>query len=260
MISIYKSLLAVYYSAGAVCIILGYFYLVRHPNGYAEYFITFFAVLILTLVIILKAAKRRFQKEVSSHLENCRAGIYLEELTKVMGRKRSKHHRSLYACLSSVGYDALGDYDSLYASCQNITLKSHMPLYHRRMFSYYISRDELDYAKDAITALSAIADKEKNKADKKIILDYVQECERAHRIHLGDYDEALKYYAEMIRSTDQHPLITRVSWACVYGEILVKTGNKQAAEEPLLFAYSRGGDTKYKVIADKLLAEIGNAP
>ena len=260
MVSYYKSLLAAYYSVGAVCIILGYFYLLRHPKGYASYFITLIAVMSFTLVFLSKAAKRRFQKEVSSHLENCRAGLYLEELTKVMGRKRSKHHRSLYACLSSVGYDVLGDYDSLYACCQNITMRSHMPLYHRRMFTYYLSRNELDYAKDAVTALSALADKEKNQAEKKIIQDYVQECERALRVRMGEYDEALKYYAEMIKSTDQHPLITRVSWACVYGEILVKTGNKQAAEEPLLFASSRGGDTKYKAIADKLLAEIGNAP
>ena len=175
MVSYYKSLLAAYYSVGAVCIILGYFYLLRHPKGYTSYFITLIAVMSFTLVFLSKAAKRRFQKEVSSHLENCRAGLYLEELTKVMGRKRSNHHRSLYACLSSVGYDVLGDYDSLYASCQNITMRSHMPLYHRRMFTYYLSRNELDYAKDAVTALSALADKEKNRAEKKIIQDYVQD-------------------------------------------------------------------------------------
>ena len=257
MISIYKSLLAVYYSVGAVCIILGYFYLVRHPNGFAEYFITFFAVLILTLVNILKAAKRRFQKEVSSHLENCRAGIYLEELTKVMGRKRSKHHRSLYACLSSVGYDALGDYDSLYASCQNIKLKIHMPIYHRRMFSYYFNNKELEYAINEADTLAALAAKEKNLKEKKIIDDMEAECRRTLRVNDGDYDEAMKYFSEILKSTDPHPLLTRVSCSYAYGKLLYLTGKTEEAKEPLLFASSRGGDTKYKKNAVELLEKIG---
>lgn len=256
MVTIYKSLTAVYYAVGAVCIIIGYFYMTVFHGSFAIDLTVLIAVMFLTYFILLKLAKIKFNKEVTTHLHNCRVGIYLEELTKVMGRMRDKDHRSLYACFSAVAYNVLGDYDAVYASCQSIKRESHMPIYHVQMFTYYLSRNELDYAQDAINALSALAEKEKNSADKKIIQDFMGECRRALQVHSGEYDGPLKYYREMLKSTEPHPLLSRVSWSYVYGQILVKTGEKQAAEEPLLFASSRGGDTKFKKGADKLLKEI----
>lgn len=256
MVSLYKRLLATYLFVGVLCIIGGTIFLRKHPDRFAVYYIALILLLLITIGILSNIAKTKFKSEILSHLDNCRVGIFLEELTKLMGKRRDKRMRSFYSSLCAVGYEALGDYDSLFASCQNIKLKAHMPVYHRRMCSYYIERNEIDYAKDAITALSALAAAEKNKAEKKLILQMEEECRRALQVHMGEYGEPLKYYKEMLKSTEGKPLISRVSYAYSYGSILFMTGDKKAAEEPLLFASSRGGDTKYKKRADKLLAEI----
>ncbi len=256
MVSLYKRLLATYLFVGVLCIIGGTAFLRRHSDRLVVYYLMLIVILCITIGILTTIAKKKFKSEILSHLDNCRVGIFLEELTKLMGKRRDKRMRSFYSSLCAVGYEALGDYDSLFASCQNIKLKAHMPVYHRRMCSYYIERNEIDYAKDAITALSALAAAEKNQAEKKLILQMEEECRRALQVHMGEYGEPLKYYKEMLKSTEGKPLISRVSYAYSYGSILFMTGDKKAAEEPLLFASSRGGDTKYKKRADKLLAEI----
>ena len=257
MISLYKRLFATYLFIGVLCLIGGAVFLKNHPVGFFVYLITLIVILCITINILHNASKKKFKEEVLTHLENCRAGIFIEELTKLMGKKRGRQISSFYASLCATGYDVLGDYDALYASCQNIKLKSHMPLYHRRMFSYYLSRGELDFAKDALNALSALAAKEKIPAEKKVIVQFVEECKRAIQVRSGEYDEPLKYYREMLNSTEESTLVSRVSYAHAYGEALFRKGDKEAAKEPLTFASSRGGDTKYKRQADKLLAEIG---
>ena len=73
---------------------------------------------------------------------------------------------------------------------------------------------------------------------------------------MGEYEEPKRFYREMLNSTEEKPLITRVSYAVSYGDVLVRTGDKDKAKEPLMFASSRGGDTKYKKQADRLLKEI----
>ena len=87
---------------------------------------------------------------------------------------------------------------------------------------------------------------------------FEEECKRALQVHDGEYEEPMKYLSEKIKSTGPEPLVTRVNWSYAYGELLYLTGDKEAAKEPLMFASSRGGDTKYKKQADKLLAEITN--
>ncbi|MBR1905673.1 MAG: hypothetical protein IJ819_04370 [Clostridiales bacterium] len=213
--------------------------------------------MLITIFILRKIANKKFQSEVVSHLHNCNVGLYIASLTKLLGTRRDKLDQSMYACLSSVGYEVLGDYDSLYASCQNIKLKMHMPIYHRRMFSYYFINKDLEHARNEADILTALAAKERNLKEKKVIEDMEAECRRTLRVNDGDYDEALDYFSEMLKSTDPHPLITRVSCSYAYGKLLYLTGNSEAAKEPLLFASSRGGDTKYKKNADELLEKIG---
>ena len=234
----------------------GVIFLKKHPDGYVAYLITILVILSVTINILHNISKKKFKEEVLTHLDNCRAGMFIEELTNLLGTKRGRQMKSFYASLCATGYDVLGDYDSLYASCQNIKLKSHMPVYHRRMCSYYLSRNETEYAKDALNALSALAAAEKIPAEKKVIEQFEEECKRALQVQMGEYEEPKRFYREMLNSTEEKPLITRVSYAVSYGDVLVRTGDKDKAKEPLMFASSRGGDTKYKKQADRLLKEI----
>ena len=248
--------MAAYIFVAVLCTIGGLIYIGRYPGRYYVYFPVLIAVLIATIAILSSIAKKKFKEEVLSHLDNCRTGIFLEELTKVMGKKRGKRESSFYASLCATGYDVLGDYDSLYASCRNIKLRVHMPVYHRRMFSYYISRNEVDHAKDALAALTALAAEEKNPAEKKVITGFEEECKRALQVHTGEYNEPINYYSEMLKSMESKPLVTRVSYAYALGSALVMNGDLEEAKEPLLFAASRGGDTKYRRQAEELLKKI----
>lgn len=250
--------MATYFFIGVLCLIGGVVFLNKHPDGITVYIISILIILGITISILHNISKKKFEEEVLTHLHNCRVGMFIEELTNLMGRKRSRQISSFYASLCATAYDVMGDYDALFASCQNIKLKPHMSVYHRRMFSYYMSRNELDYAKDALDALTKLAEAEKNPAEKKVIVMFEEECKRALQIHDGEYEEPMKYLSEKIKSTGPEPLVTRVNWSYVYGELLYLTDNKEAAKEPLMFASSRGGDTKYKKQADKLLAEITN--
>jgi len=254
--SVYKSFVAVYIAVGVVC---GAAYIVAVSLLHGKEiicFVIFFAVLLVTICILSKIATKKFQKEIVSYMHNCNVGFFMQELTALLGAKRDKSMQSLYACFSAIGYEILGDYDSLYASCQNIKLKVQMPIYHRRMFTYYLHRNELDNAKDELSTLRSLSAKQKKRAEKKVIDDSIAECERALMIRNGEYEEPLKYYSEMIKSTEPEPLLTRVNRAYVYGELLYLTGEEEKAKEPLLFASSRGGDTIYKKTADKILEKI----
>lgn len=255
--SVYRRFTAVYFAVAVLCIVIGAVSVSRNPGKEILLFAALMAVLVITIFILRKIANKKFQTEVVSHLHNCNVGLYIESLTKLLGTRRDKFEQSMYACLSSVGYEVLGDYDSLYASCKNIKQKMHMPIYHRRMFSYYFNNKELEYAINEADTLAALAAKEKNLKEKKVIEDMEAECRRTLRVNDGDYDEAMKYFSEILQSTDPHPLITRVSCSYAYGKLLYLTGNSEAAKEPLLFASSRGGDTKYKKNADELLEKIG---
>lgn len=255
--SVYKRFTAVYFAVAVLCIVIGAVSVSRNPGKEVPLFAALIAVLLITIFILRKIANKKFQSEVVSHLHNCNVSLYIASLTKLLGTRRDKLNQSMYACLSSVGYEVLGDYDSLYASCKNIKQKMHMPIYHRRMFSYYFNNKELEYAINEADTLAALAAKEKNLKEKKVIEDMEAECRRTLRVNDGDYDEAMKYFSEMLKSTDPHPLITRVSCSYAYGKLLYLTGNSEAAKEPLLFASSRGGDTKYKKNADELLEKIG---
>ena len=160
----------------------GYAFLTRFPNHYIVYFVSLITILGVTITILHKISRKKFEDEVMTHLHNCRVGIFIDEVTKLMGKRRGRQVSSFYASLCATGYDILGDYDALYASCQNIKLKSHMPVYHRRMFTYYLSRNELDYAKDALDALSKLVAAEKIPAEKNLRslirhwTDCVREC------------------------------------------------------------------------------------
>ena len=66
-----------------------------------------------------------------------------------------------------------------------------------------------------------------------------------------------EYYTKMLEESKTGPLISRVSFSVILGRILMQKGDKEKAEELLKFAAVNGGDTKYKVLAEKALAESG---
>lgn len=255
MVSLYKGLMAIYFGVAALCMVGGYVYLTHYPNGFVEYLITLLVILAATISILHRLAKEKFDREVTSLFYNCFVNAYIQALTDSIGKKRSRGFRSSFACLTAQAYEALGDYDSLYASCQNITIRSHMPIFHRRMFSYYLNRGEMEFAKEQITVLNALSASSKNRAGKTLIDRFIKECENAYQVRMGNYDDAEKNYTEMLGKEGDIPLITRVSYAFALGQVLVLKGKKDEAHTHLIFVSSKGGDTKYKKDADKLLAQ-----
>ena len=254
MVSLYKRLLIVYFFVAVLCMIGGGIFLnhFRNTSGFVVYLITMIAILYVTISILSGIAKKRFKNEVLSLFDNCCANAYIEEVKRLLSKKRSRRFVSMYACLLSVGYDVLGDYRSLYESCLKIKDKSYMPYYHRRMFTYFLSIKDLTKAKEEIEELEALAASSKNKAELEVINCFLNDCNNALKFHLGNLDGVEEYYTQMLNKGDI-PLISRVSYAYALSEVLIAKNRKEEAKDHLIFASSRGGDTKYKTSADKLL-------
>ena len=255
MVSLYKGLFAIYLAVGGLCMIFGGVFLHFYPNACVLYLVLLITILSGTIAILTRIAKNRFQRDVMSLLENCYARAYIDELTKLLGKKRGKRFESMYASLSALGYDVLGDYDSLYASCMNIKVKSYMFFYHRRMFTYYLHSKELAEAIAEQDALKTLAASTKNKAVLAQINNFIDECEYALKFNRGDLEGVEEYYTKMLNQEGDIPLISRVSYACALGKVLIAKGRKEEAKTHFEFVSSRGGDSKFKKSADELLAE-----
>lgn len=255
MVSLYKGLLAIYFVVSGLCMIFGGVFLYFYPNAFVLFLVILIAILTATITLLHRSAKKRFQSEVMSLLDNCFANAFLEKLTMRLGKKRGKRFESMYASLAALGYDVLGDYESLYASCMNIKDKSYMPFYHRRMFTYYVNMNDLEKAKAERDALESLAASARNKAVLTMIEGFLDESKYSLKFRLGDLEGVEEYYTEMLNKDGNIPLISRVSYAYVLSVVLIAKNRKEEAKDHLIFVSSRGGDTKYKKGADKLLAE-----
>lgn len=254
MISLYKGLYAVYLSVAALCAagaaVAVYFYPTQAIS------IVSIAIIIFgfTGIFIIRITREKFKNEVMSLLYNCRAQDFMDKVDELFKDKHSKAHKSTYAWLKALGYDVIGDFDAMYECCQNITKKSHMSEYHRRMITYYVEKDNIERAKDEIEKLKVLSSTTSG-PDKIMIDRYIGEGTRAIKLKLHDVEDLDKFYEG--ESTDAGSvLLSLVSFAETYGQVLIIKGEKEKARKQLLFASENGGDTKYKKYADKLLAEL----
>lgn len=86
--------------------------------------------------------------------------------------------------------------------------------------------------------------------------DIIGICETALHVKQGKYEGAEEFYTKMLSSQTYKTPVSRVSFSYALGSVLVKKGEGGRAEEYLKYASEHGGDTKYRKLADDLLARL----
>ena len=255
MISLYKSLHIVFWVVAIICAVGAVVFSWLYP----EQVISIISIAVIffgfTGIFIIRMARDKFKREVMALLYECRANEFLDKVDELFKDKNSKSGKSTYAWLTALGYDVLGDNESMLKSCQNITEKSHMPEYHRRMITYYVDIDEIDKANTEIEKLKILSSRASG-PDKGLIEQYIGEGIRAIRIRLNDVEGMDQFYEGSSGIDVQTVLLSKVSYAQSYGKVLILKGENEKARQQLLFASKYGGDTKYKKIADTLLSQL----
>ena len=256
MISKFKSLMAIYFFVGALCVTGAGYFTYLYPDKSYLWLILALAVIVLTMLVLSKIGRKKFKDEILSYYLDCHVKEYLDRIEKLMGKKHFRSDKSAYAYLSSMGYSALGDYDESFERAQNITVRSHMPEYYKRAVDYYISKGELEKASETLSELSELGQSITSPAYRDQILIFVKGREYIIRVKAGILDGAEEFYSELYKQCDDQALIVRVSVSYTLGDIILKKGDKERALPYLKFASENGGDTKYKKLSDELLAKV----
>ena len=256
MISKFKSLMAIYFFVGALCVTGAGYFTYLYPDKSYLWLILALALIVLTMLVLSKIGRKKFKDEILSYYLDCHVKEYLDRLEKLMGKKHFRSDKSAYAYLSSMGYSALGDYDESFERAQNITVRSHMPEYYKRAVDYYISKGELEKASETLSELSELGQSITSPAYRDQILIFVKGREYIIRVKAGILDGAEEFYSELYKQCDDQALIVRVSVSYTLGDIILKKGDKERALPYLKFASENGGDTKYKKLSDELLAKV----
>ena len=256
MISKFKSLMAIYFFVGALCVTGAGYFTYLYPDKSYLWLIFALALIVLTMLVLSKIGRKKFKDEILSYYLDCHVKEYLDRLEKLMGKKHFRSDKSAYAYLSSMGYSALGDYDESFERAQNITVRSHMPEYYKRAVDYYISKGELEKASETLSELSELGQSITSPAYRDQILIFVKGREYIIRVKAGILDGAEEFYSELYKQCDDQALIVRVSVSYTLGDIIHKKGDKERALPYLKFASENGGDTKYKKLSDELLAKV----
>lgn len=254
MISIYKGYRAVYWAVGIACVLCTAVCTYYFPK-YAIAIISLMAIIIFsTMMILMRATKNKFKNEVMSLLYDCRAQDYIEKVESLLGKRRSSNLRSTYSWLMALGYEVIGDFETMREHCMNITKKSHRSEYHRRMCIYFVEKNEIELANKELESLKVLA--AAAKGPEIAHLNYfVGECVNAVKVKTNDFEGLDQYYASSGMANNP-VLLTRVSVAETSGYVLLKIGKTEEAIKQLEFASKYGGDTKFKRYADILLGTI----
>jgi len=77
--------------------------------------------------------------------------------------------------------------------------------------------------------------------------------EYAIRIKNGDYEGAVEHYKKMLDTIKPLYPLTKVSYSCAIGRVLILKGDSESAKVYFKVAYELGGDTKYRKIAEDKL-------
>ena len=254
MISVYKRYRAVYWAVGIACILCSAVCTYYFPK-YIIAVISLMAIIIFsTVMILMRATKNKFKNEVMSLLYDCRAQDYIEKVESLLGKRRSNNLRSTYSWLMALGYEVIGDFETMREHCMNITKKSHRSEYHRRMCIYYVEKNEIELANKEIESLKLLAEAAKG-PEKTHLSFYIGECVRAVKIKTNDIEGLDQYFASSGMANNP-VLLTRVSVAETSGCVLLRLGKTEEARKQLEFASKYGGDTKFKRYADTLLGTI----
>ena len=256
MIFCYKDLKITYHVISSACVLGTVIWAILRPDMMWINIAVMSSIIILMLFILHPVANRRFEKEVVSLLNDCRISEFMDRLTARIGTGGSKAMKSSYASFCVIGYDLLGDYEALYEKCLLISHKSNMHIRHRGMFSYYLNKDQEELAASEIKSLYAMREKIRSGAAKARLDDIIGICETALHVKQGKYEGAEEFYTKMLSSQIYKTTVSRVSFSYALGSVLVLKGERDRAAGYLKFASEHGGDTKYRKLADDLLASV----
>jgi len=257
MFTRYGSLRIIYYSIGALLIIcagvITYFY----PDSMIPVLIAIFALTFLDAFVLSRIALKKFNKEVVSCLYDCNVREYMDKLDKRMANARPSKMKSAYADYSALGYEILGDYDSVYDCCQQITADMHKPDYYRFMFSFYLNKELLDQAEKTICDLRAYRTNCKNQRLQNLCDQFLLEMEYSLNLRKGILDGVEEYYASKLEDENIKKVrLSKVSYSYGYGKVLMLKGERERAKDYLKYAAENGGDTKFTALAGRLLTEL----
>ena len=248
--------MAIYFFVGALCVTGAGYFTYLYPDQSFLWLILAFALIALTMMVLSKIGRNKFKNEVLSYYLNCDVHEFLKRIDKLMGKKRFRSDKSAYAYLSAMGYSALGDYDKAIELAEKITVSSHKPEYYKRAADYYINKGEYELASQNLSILAELGSKISAPAYRDQITIFVKQREYNIRIKQGILDGAEEFYSEYYKQCDDQALIVKTSLSVMLGDIILQKGDKERALPYLKFASDNGGDTKYKKLADGLLAKI----
>lgn len=258
MVSVYKRIYALYWGIGLILALSEGVFSYYFPDYAIPGLVVLLVLVFVEASLLIKLSNRIFAKNVMSKFLTCHVHEYMDLLDKRLGKKRRKDLKSTYNYLKAMGYSALDDYDALYECTRQITHLSHKSEYYKRLIDYYIHNDMFIEAQDLMNKLAEFNTKVKSKIYKDSIDVTLKLFDCRIKVKNGNYEGVEEYYTQMLSSheTAVVSLISRVSISYALGELLVKKGEKERAKEHLRYASEKGGDTKYKLFADKLLSEI----
>ena len=262
MISIYKKYHVAYWCIGIVEIIgmiIANLWFCRHTWVPA---IPITAVTILLVLvdafIFTRLTSRKFSKEVFPLFYNCQVHKFIDETNRLFAKKAKGPVVSLYNSVVARGYGSIDDYDSVYYCCQNMKSKAYMPARCNFMIGYYLKKEQRALAENEMEELRKLLATIKNQQYREKFETSLKNTEYSIRIMDGNYDGAEEHYKKMLATIKPFYPLTEVSYSYALGKLLILKGEPDRAKEYLNVACEKGGDTKFRKLAEeklKMLAE-----
>ena len=219
-----------------------------------------FLVLIPTIILIFCSATvftvlatKKLSKDVIILLNECQVYNFLYTVKNLFDKKVRGPNVSLYNALLAEGYAAVDDYEACYECCQKIKAKAYLFQRRKHMIEYYLKKEQLAQAEAELEEMQKQFNQIRNAKLKTDLADSVKNAEYAIRINKGDYEGAVEHYKKMLDTIKPLYPLTKVSYSCAIGRVLILKGDSESAKEYLKVAYELGGDTKYRKIAEDKL-------
>lgn len=255
MIQIYKKYHAAYWIIGILCIIAMLALDFLFPKLIPLWLFLIFVCVVINAYVFTMLASKKLTAEVIVFYNDCRVKEYINALYLLMGNSKGVA-KSVFNYLLASGYALQNDYEKVYACCQNITHKAHKTEYHLRMIDYYLNKEQVDLAEKEIEELKKRIAKVRYAKYKSSLQLSVKGAEYAIRIRRGDFEGAEEFYLGVLASPNCVHKITKTSYSFALGKLLMLKGDNEGARQYLQTSLENAGDTKYKELAEKKLAEI----
>lgn len=257
MISIYKKFHVGYWCIGIITIICMVASLFLFWNG--EWYFPILNLMAVLIVVVIDAmvfttlTSKKLSKEVTVLINECQANNYINSLKKLFEKQTKPSATTPYYFMLAKGYAVIDDYDAVYDCCQNIKLKSYLIVRRECMIDYYLNKGDVALAEAEMAELRKQLPGIRNQKSRENFEISLKNFEYAIRIKNGDYEGAVEHYKKMLDTIKPLYPLTKVSYSCAIGRVLILKGDSESAKEYYKVAYELGGDTKYRKIAEDKL-------